>query len=87
MNKSEAIARIARLPGAAGLRVAAFTSRTLIPQRTCGGFDIPVAKLSEAGNSNISLLLLRSQGWQTPLISMFRKVTSEIIKCDLSLEL
>ncbi|HWN08677.1 MAG TPA: hypothetical protein VNO50_05290 [Pyrinomonadaceae bacterium] len=57
MNKSEAIARIARLPGASGIRTNSVYFANVNSSKDVWWLDIPVEKLSQAGSSNISLLL------------------------------
>lgn len=57
MNKSEAIARIARLPVASGITTRSVHFANVNSSKDVWWLDIPVGKLSQAGNSNISLLL------------------------------
>jgi len=57
MNKSEAIARIARLPGGSGITASRVHFANVNSSKDVWWLDIPVGKLSQAGNSNITLLL------------------------------
>lgn len=57
MNKSEAIARIAQRSNASEIKTSSIHFANVNASKDVWWLDIPIAKLSQGGNSNISLLL------------------------------